>query len=201
MHEEMVPQPEDPYGIAKYAVELDLKAAHEMFGLRYVIFRPHNVYGEHQNLGDRYRNVIGIFMNQIMSGQPLTVFGDGTQTRAFSYIDDVAPHIARSVDMPAASNEIINVGADTPYTVNQLAEVVSHAFGVEPRITYLPARNEVLHAFSSHDKAARVFGANGTVSLEDGIARMADWARRVGARQGKSFGDVEVTKNLPPSWR
>ena len=93
MTEEAVPQPEDPYGIAKYAVELDLKEAHEMFGLNYIVFRPHNVYGENQNLGDRYRNVIGIFMNQIMQGRPMTIFGDGKQTRAFSYIDDVAPVI------------------------------------------------------------------------------------------------------------
>ena len=64
---------------------------HEMFGLHYIIFRPHNVYGERQNIGDRYRNVIGIFMNQIMQGQPMTIFGDGDQTRAFSYIGDVAP--------------------------------------------------------------------------------------------------------------
>src|SRR5580700_9736327 len=99
MSEEAVPQPEDPYGIAKYAVELDLKEAHEMFGLNHVIFRPHNVYGENQNLGDRYRNVIGIFMNQIMQGQPMTIFGDGLQTRAFTHIDDVAPLIARCVDV------------------------------------------------------------------------------------------------------
>lgn len=100
MNEEMTPTPEDPYGIAKYAVELDLKAAHEMFGLDYVIFRPHNVYGENQNIGDKYRNVIGIFMNQIMQGLPLTVFGDGEQTRAFSYIDDVAIPVAKCVDVP-----------------------------------------------------------------------------------------------------
>jgi UDP-glucose 4-epimerase len=93
----MVPQPEDPYGVAKYAVEMDLKAAKHMFGLNYVIFRPHNVYGENQNIGDKYRNVIGIFMNQIMQEKPMTIFGDGEQTRAFSYIDDVAPHIANCV--------------------------------------------------------------------------------------------------------
>src|SRR5262245_1514472 len=86
MHEDMVPQPEDPYGISKYSVEQELKCSHEMFGLNYVIFRPHNVYGEFQNIGDKYRNVIGIFMNQIMRGEPLSVFGDGSQTRAFSYI-------------------------------------------------------------------------------------------------------------------
>lgn len=77
MREDMTPQPEDPYGIAKYAAELDMQAAHEMFGLDYIIFRPHNVYGVNQNIGDRYRNVIGIFMNQVMQGQPMTIFGDG----------------------------------------------------------------------------------------------------------------------------
>ena len=94
MTEATTPTPEDPYGVAKYACELDLRAAHEMFGMDYTVFRPHNVYGEHQNIGDRYRNVIGIFMNQIMQGLPMTMFGDGSQTRAFTHIDDVAPIIA-----------------------------------------------------------------------------------------------------------
>jgi len=93
MEETMTPQPEDPYGISKYAVELDCEPPTKCWA-DYIIFRPHNVYGENQNIGDRYRNVIGIFMNQMMRAEPLTVFGDGTQTRAFSHIDDVAPQIA-----------------------------------------------------------------------------------------------------------
>lgn len=201
MREEMTPRPEDPYGIAKYAVELDLKAAHEMFGLNYVIFRPHNVYGENQNIGDRYRNVIGIFMNQVMHGRPMTIFGDGLQTRAFSHIDDVAPLIARSVQVPDAYGEIFNVGADRPYTVRAVAEVVAAAFGVKPEIHHLPARNEVVHAYSEHEKARRIFGADQSVSLEDGVARMTRWARSVGPRQSKRFGEIEVERNLPPSWR
>lgn len=200
LREDMVPQPEDPYGIAKYAVELDLRAAHEMFGLGYVIFRPHNVYGEHQNIGDRYRNVIGIFMNQVMRGEPLTVFGDGTQTRAFSYIDDVAPQLVRSVEVPEAYGETINIGADTPYSVNDLAQVISLAFGAELRTRHLPARNEVQHAWSDHAKAARLFGTAPALSLEDGVSRMAAWARHVGARQGKEFGEIEIRRGLPPSW-
>jgi UDP-glucose 4-epimerase len=201
MSEEMVPQPEDPYGIAKYAVELDLRAAHEMFGLNSVIFRPHNVYGEHQNIGDRYRNVIGIFMNQIMTGQPLTVFGDGSQTRAFSFIDDVAPAIARCVDVQGAYNQVINIGADTPYSVTQLTEVVSRAFGVAPNVRHLAARNEVAHAYSSHAKARALFGDRTPISLEDGIDRMAAWARRVGARESEQFANIEVRRRLPPSWQ
>src|SRR6202049_2782790 len=111
MSEEMVPVPEDSYGIAKIAVERELKITHEMFGLDYVIFRPHNVYGERQNIGDRYRNVVGIFMNQLMKGEAMTIFGDGEQQRAFTHINDVAPLIADSVEIPAARNQVFNVSA------------------------------------------------------------------------------------------
>lgn len=201
MHEDLIPQPEDPYGIAKYAVELDLRAAHELFGLDYVVFRPHNVYGENQNIGDRYRNVIGIFMNQIMQGEPMTIFGDGLQTRAFSYIDDVAPYIADCVNIPETYGQAINIGADKPYTVRYLAEVVAQAFGQEPQIQYLPARNEVVHAYSDHAKAQRLFSQDAPVDLGEGIRRMADWAQRVGARRGQEFKNIEVRRNLPPSWQ
>src|SRR5918999_2870805 len=99
------PHPEDPYGIAKLAVEQDLRASRDLFGLDYIIFRPHNVYGPRQNIADRYRNVVGIFMNQILQGRPMTIFGDGTQTRAFTSIDDVAPMIAESIELPDAWNQ------------------------------------------------------------------------------------------------
>ncbi|ATL48446.1 UDP-glucose 4-epimerase [Chitinophaga caeni] len=200
MREDMVPQPEDPYGVSKYAVELDLKAAHEMFGLNYVVFRPHNVYGENQNIGDKYRNVIGIFMNQIMQGLPLTIFGDGTQTRAFSYIDDVAIPIAKSVDTPAAFNQVFNIGADKPYSVNELATVVSDALNAEVKINHLQARNEVMHAYSDHSKAHSVFGQGSGISLKEGITRMADWAKRVGARKSKEFSNIEIHEKLPQGW-
>lgn len=201
MSEDAVPQPEDPYGIAKYAVELDLKETHEMFGMNYVIFRPHNVYGEFQNIGDRYRNVIGIFMNQIMQGQPMTIFGDGKQTRAFSYIDDVAPVIAASIERSESYNQVFNVGADKPYTVNELANVVAKAMGATAQVRHLEARNEVVHAYSAHDKVRKHFGdLIKNVSLEEGVGRMAVWARKAGARQGKPFEGIEIPKNLPPSW-
>jgi len=201
MREDQVPEPEDPYGIAKYAFELDLRAAQSMFGMDYVVFRPHNVYGEHQNLGDPYRNVVGIFMNQAMNGLPMTVFGDGLQTRAFSYIDDVAPMIASSVDKPAARNRVINLGSDEPRTVLDVAKCVSEAFGVAERIKHLPARNEVVHAFSDHAVQTEVFGKHGTVSLDEGIKRMAEWAKSAGPCRGEAFGNIELEKNMPPSWQ
>ena len=139
MSESMVPQPEDPYGISKYAVELDLAAAHDMFDLDYTVFRPHNVYGERQNIADRYRNVIGIFMNNVLQEKPMPVFGDGLQTRAFSHIVDVAPVISRSPLVPASANEVYNIGADTPYTILELASEIARAFDVEASIEHLDA--------------------------------------------------------------
>lgn len=200
MVEDLVPQPEDPYGVSKYAVELDLRAAQEMFGLNYVVFRPHNVYGEQQNIADKYRNVIGIFMNQALQGKPMTIFGDGLQTRAFSYVGDMTGTLVRSVLMPECYGQVFNIGADQPYTVEALAHEVARALGVEPLVMRLAPRNEVLHAYASHDKVASFFGPQPRTSLEEGLRRMADWVKEAGVREPVSFGKIEVTKNLPPSW-
>jgi UDP-glucose 4-epimerase len=201
MKEEIVPVPEDPYGIAKLAVEQDLKVSHEMFGLDYIIFRPHNVYGERQNIGDRYRNVVGIFMNQILRGEPMTIFGDGTQVRAFTHISDVAPMIASAVDVPGARNEIFNIGADMFYNVNDLAAIVADAMEAECTTVHLDARNEVKAAFSDHSKVHRVFGKKTNVPLPVGLRAMAKWVRSRGACESSVFEQIEVTKNMPPSWR
>lgn len=200
MREDMHPQPEDPYGVAKYAVELDLKTAQEMFGLNYTIFRPHNVYGEYQNIGDKYRNVIGIFMNQLMQGKSLSVFGDGLQTRAFSYIDDVAPYIANCVNIKATENEIFNIGADQEYTILQLAETIQNAMEINQPIMHLDPRNEVVHAHADHQKAKTIFGIDKFTSLETGIQKMATWAKDAGARESSKFENIEITEKLPPFW-
>jgi UDP-glucose 4-epimerase len=159
------------------------------------------VYGERQNLGDRYRNVIGIFMNQSLQGQPMTIFGDGSQTRAFSYIGDVAPLMARAIDVPAAYNEVFNIGADEATSVNELARLVAAAMGVPPAIVHLDARHEVVHARADHAKIERTFGYRAEWSLIDGLRRMADWAKRTGPRPPSARQNLEVVKNLPPSWR
>ena len=201
MTEEMMPMPEDSYGIAKSAVEQELKASREMFGLDYVIFRPHNVYGEWQNIGDRYRNVIGIFINQVMQRQPLSIFGDGEQTRAFSYVGDLAPIIARSPGVAAARGQIFNVGADVPCTVNELARTVCELMGVPDHpILRHEARNEVKHAYSDHARVKKVFGDAPATDLRTGLERMIQWARKVGARKGSRFENIEIMKNLPPFW-
>jgi UDP-glucose 4-epimerase len=200
MSEDMIPVPEDSYGISKLAVEQELRVSHEMFGLDYVVFRPHNVYGERQNIGDRYRNVVVIFMNQLLRGEPMTIFGDGTQQRAFTHIDDVAPIIAASVDFPGARNQIFNVGADVPHTVNELAEVVAGAIGKPCKVNHLDPRNEVKIAFSDHSKAERAFGKRTKTPLSEGVRAMAAWVREHGARESNIFEGIEVLRNMPPSW-
>jgi UDP-glucose 4-epimerase len=172
MTEDQTPLPEDPYGISKYAVELDLKSAHDMFGLEYTVFRPHNVYG------------------------------DGTQTRAFSHIADVAPIIARSPLVDGARNEVFNIGADTPYSILDLVEAISRAFDAPADVVHNPARNEVVHAFSDHAKVRAVFDPPEPLTLDEGIQRMAAWVREHGARDPVEFAEtIEIERNLPPSWR
>jgi UDP-glucose 4-epimerase len=201
--EDMRPEPEDPYGIAKAAVERELAIAHDMFGLDYCIFRPHNVYGERQNIGDRYRNVIGIFMNQIMRGEPMTVFGDGEQVRAFSYISDIAPVIARAIDTPECYGKIFNIGGEMPVTINELTADVAGAMGMDPYegcIVHLPPRVEVREAYCTHAARRAVFGDYTPVSLDTGLTRMAEWAKLHGARETKQFTEIEIRKNIPEKW-
>ena len=200
MTEDLVPAPEDSYGIAKLAVEKELAMSHALFGLDYVIFRPHNVYGERQNLGDRYRNVVGIFMNRLMQGQDLVVFGDGEQRRAFTHVGDIVPGIAESVRTGGARNEIFNIGADTDYSVNELARMVMEAMGRGAPIRHVDARAEVKIAHSSHSKFREAFPHGGETPLREGLLAMAEWAEGAGVKKSKRFGEIEILKNLPSAW-
>lgn len=202
MREDMAPAPEDSYGIAKYAVEQELHVSRSMFDLPFIIFRPHNVYGERQNIADRYRNVVGIFMNQALRGESFSIFGSGEQRRAFSYIGDVAPAIAHSIEVPEAYGETFNIGADTPCSVNHLAKIVAEAMGCPLRVKHFPPRNEVTDAFASQDKARKFLSRwMQNVTIEEGVRRMANWVRQGGARTPSVFADIEVWRNMPPAWQ
>jgi UDP-glucose 4-epimerase len=198
--EDSAVRPVDPYGIAKLAVEYDLQAAQRYFGLPYIIFRPHNIYGKGQNLSDPYRNVLGIFMKQVMDGKPCTIFGDGSQRRAFSYIDDVAPVIAQSIEFPSAQNSIFNIGADATSTVMQVAQMVQKALGKETGITLLPARNEVHSAYCDHRLAGKILAFYDKTKLSEGIEQMAEWAKTIQRSTRKSLPTIEIISKLPPSW-
>ncbi len=196
-----VPVPNDPYGIAKLSVEHELRVSSDHFGLPFVIFRPHNVYGEYQHIGDRYRNVIGIFMNQIMRGESLSIFGDGSQTRAFSYIGDLIDPLAECLERKEMHGEIFNVGADHQHSLKVLAQVVLRAFDAHREIRFLPARKESPRACCDHSKIKQLFPCLPQTALEDGVRRMAEWAKRAGPRDPSRFGDIEIERGLPETWR
>jgi UDP-glucose 4-epimerase len=185
-------------------VEMDLKAASNLMGLNYIVFRPHNVYGERQNISDRYRNVIGIFMNRIMNNQEVTIFGDGKQTRAFSYIKDIVPIIAKSIEKPEVYGKTFNIGGDVPCSLNELAYKVCEAMEVnapEERIVHLEERYEVKHAHTVHHELRKYFPEFGvTTSLDKGLSIMAKWAKETGPQKSEHYGEYELTKNMPKFW-
>lgn len=201
-HEDITrPRPMDPYGIAKLAVEQDLECAHRLWGLPYMIFRPHNVYGERQNCADPYRNVIGIFMRQALNAEPLTIFGDGEQSRSFTHVSDVAPVIAAAIDNPEAWGQTLNIGSGWPRTINELSLSVQEAMGVGRHTIHLPVRHEATTVVCDHRKAKMILGAKPQVDLNEGLARMAEWVRANPPQQPTPFAAIEIEKGLPPSWR
>ena len=118
-----------------------------------------------------------------------------------NFAKDVAPLIANSIHLPAAYNQVFNIGADDFYSVNHLAHEVARVMGVEPRLRYVGDRDEVKHAYCSHDKLRQVFAHQPRYSLAEGLMRMAAWVRNHGQRKSKDFKNIEITRNLPAAWR
>ena len=199
--EDKRPQPIDPYGIAKYAVECDLKLAHEQFGLRYNIVRPHNVLGIYQNIWDKYRNVIGIFIRKTLNGQPILVYGDGEQTRAFSdikYYMEPFDKLLTDYD-----GETFNIGADKHFSLNEVAEAVQkigRKYGYEVPIEHGEPRHEVKHAYCDHTKAKTMLDFKDETNLEELIDSMFVWAIKQPNRKVKNM-DYEITKDIYDYWK
>lgn len=201
LKEDEILQPMDPYGIAKLAAEFDLRAAFSNFGLNSIVFRPHNVFGPGQNINDKYRNVIGIFLNQSLSGKAMTVFGDGEQTRTFTYIDDIVPTIARSVFMDKAYNMTFNLGGDTLISVNHLSEMIAELLNIPLKRRFLGARNESKHNSIAHDLANSFFEPPCPTPIKEGIRKTIDWIKSndVLSDRFKTM-DVEIPFGLPEGW-
>ena len=204
--EDMPYKPTDPYAISKQAVEQDIKCAHEMWGIPYTIFRPHNVYGKRQNIWDFYRNVIGIFIYQALHDLPLTIFGDGSQIRAFSHIDDVVTPIVDSISNKNFLNETFNIGGDTPYTILQLAETIREvAKEIDDKAVsfdFQPPRVEVHEAYSNHDKLRKFYTYQSNICLKEGIREMYLWAKTQPNRPLFTWpkSSIEILDKIPPKW-
>jgi UDP-glucose 4-epimerase len=198
--EEMTPHPEDPYGIAKYACELDIQAAVRSWGIEAVILRPHNVYGENQNISDMYRNVVALFARSVLTNKPMRIFGDGNQKRCWTHIDDLVKNF---IDATERSHIIgvFNVGTDEVNTVNSLAQIFQDIVPGST-IEYVPARDEVYDAVSDHTRALQTFGP-ATISLYHGIERYITYLRKnkeLLDRKPEIFGNIEVLRGLPSVW-
>ena len=195
------PSPEDPYGVAKYAVEMDIELANKQFGLPYTIVRPHNVLGIYQNLWDRYRNVIGIWIRQAMHNEPLTIFGDGTQVRAFSDISFYMEPFEKL--MTSHDGEVFNIGADKYCTINDasaLVQKVAEEFGYGVDRVWLEKRSEVHTAYCDHTKAQELLDFEDNTDLEEMIRSMFAWAVEQPDREVK-YMDYEVEKGLYNFWK
>ncbi len=198
--ESMTPSPVDPYGVAKYMGEMDIQIASEQHGLEYCIIRPHNVYGPFQNIWDPYRNVLGIWMYKSTKGLPITVYGDGEQERAFSYIDDILPCLWKAAVSKEARNQIINLGGCISYTLNEAAHVLSDVTGNE-NVVYLEGRHEVKHAYSTFEKSIALLGFEDKTSLKDGLTHMWNWVKEQPEREQKRWDQYEITKQVYSYWK
>jgi UDP-glucose 4-epimerase len=194
------PNPIDPYGIAKYACELDIRVAGEHHGLDWCIIRPHNVYGVKQNIWDRYRNVLGIWMHQHINGLPMTIYGDGEQTRAFSYIDDCLEPLWKSSQESSCSKQIINLGGTKHYSMNEANEIIREVMG-GGTLSYKEKRYEVKNAYSSYQKSIDLLGYNDKTSLIDGLTTMWNWVKTQPNRVSKGFDHYELDKGLYSFWK
>jgi len=200
-NEDMTPLPVDPYGIAKLTVELDLEAAQTLFGLNYIIFRPHNVFGEHQNIRDPYRNVVGVFIRQILSNEPLTIFGNGNQQRAFSYVRDISPIISESINNKGLYNDVYNIGSDIPISINDLIHYLAKIMGKKPKINHFPPVTEQLNSFANHNKINQFYKNIPKTSLEVGLTNMVSWVQDIGIIGEKTKYCIELTTKLPKYWK
>tara|TARA_R100000541_G_scaffold9401_2_gene16977 strand:- start:282 stop:1304 length:1023 start_codon:yes stop_codon:yes gene_type:complete len=200
--------PIDPYGVAKYACEMDIQIANEQHGLDYCIIRPHNVYGVKQNIWDKYRNVLGIWMYQYLKATPITIFGDGKQTRAFSFIDDSLEPLWNASQLPEASKQIINLGGVKEYSITEAAEtlvdVLQEEEGIDDfkiPIQYLEGRHEVKHAIPTWQKSIDILGFEHKTDLKEGLRQMWDWVKHQPMKEQFKWENYELDKGIYSFWK
>ena len=199
-NESQVPKPIDPYGVAKYGCEMDIQIAGEQHGLDWCIIRPHNVYGIKQNIWDKYRNVLGIWMFQHLNREPMTIFGDGSQTRAFSFIDDSLEPLWNSAVKKEASKEIINLGGVEEISIKDASTIVREVIG-EGEIVHLEPRHEVKHSIPTFQKSIDLLGFEHKTSMKDGLTQMWEWVKEQPMRERFVWPEYELDKGIYSFWK
>lgn len=192
--------PYDPYAVGKWACEQDIRIANEQHGLKYGIIRPHNIIGTRQNMWDKYRNVIGIWMRQLLNDEPLTIYGDGEQRRAFSWAKEYCEPFWKIAENEY-ENPTFNCGGDQDYSLNEVAQMLFQITGKNTGIKYLEPRHEVKIAFCDHTKAKTVLGFEDKTKLPKMLKEMWEWAKVQPKREIKTFENIELTEGLYQFWK
>jgi UDP-glucose 4-epimerase len=200
--EDMPTVPEDPYGVGKLYCERMLQIFSGTYGFKHVIIRPHNVYGPRQNISDPYRNVLGIWINSIMRGKTPYIYGDGTQTRAFSFIEDMNIPLANAAEWDKPDGQIVNLGSHEAVSINDACKLVLKLMGSNMEPVYLEERPcEVKHAHCTTKKSEKFLGYKTNHTLEQGLVKMIKWARDVGEQKPSYRIPLEISKHAPKVWR
>jgi UDP-glucose 4-epimerase len=202
--EDMNPKPVDPYAISKVASEEVLKNLCDLNNIEWVIAVPHNIIGPRQKYDDPFRNVVSIMINRMMQGKAPIIYGDGEQTRCFSYIDDCLSCLIPMLDQINLNKQIINIGPDEEFvTINKVAEICSNITGVNLNPIYKKDRpKEVKHATCSADKARKLLNYQTTVNLHDGIKKTFEYIEKRGVKPFDYHINIEIDNELTPeTWK
>ncbi len=202
--ETMKPKPVDPYAISKVASEEVLKNLCDLNGVEWIIAVPHNIIGPRQKYDDPFRNVVSIMINRMLQGKPPIIYGDGSQTRCFSYIDDCLSCLIPMIDQKNLNKEIINIGPDEEFvTINKISEICSNITGVNLNPVYKKDRpKEVKHATCSAEKARNLLNYKTKVDLRDGIQKTFEYIKSRGVRPFDYNINIEINNDLTPStWK
>jgi UDP-glucose 4-epimerase len=180
---------------------MDLEIAFKQHGLNYTIIRPHNFYGINQNIWDKYRNVLGIWMYQILNGSNPTIFGDGLQVRAFSYVDDAMIPLWNASQNSKCIGEIINLGGIKEYTIKEACDILVNVTGLNIKPVYLEQRHETKYAWSTWEKSVEMLDFKHKVDLDEGLTKMWKWAKNQPNRDRFIWPKYELSKGLYDYWK
>lgn len=176
--EDLPPVPLSPYAVAKLAAEGYGRVFAELYGMRTVSLRYFNVFGPSQDPASEYAAVIPLFITRALASLPLTVFGDGDQTRDFTYVENVVRANIAAADADVPGGRVYNVAAGSPVSVNSLANAIGRVLGASPQLERRPARpGDIRHSHADVSAAARELGWRPTVPFEEGLRRTVAWYR------------------------
>ena len=173
IHENHPLNPDSPYGVSKLAAEKHILAGAVLYGYKAVCLRYFNVYGKNQRY-DAYGNVIPIFANRIYTHQPITIYGDGDQTRDFINVKDIA--LANILAANSENTNYYNLGSGYSITINDLADRMKRISGIHAQIQYAPKRpGDVLHCKADITKIKQGLGFQPSIEMEEGLSEYIEW--------------------------